>query len=199
MIASYKHRRDWVGKSIVQIAELERRDAADIVREIETEGGASVVNFSMNEEDVRMAMQLPWVATASDGGAKIPSADRPHPRSFGTFPRKIGRYAKELKMLSLPAAVRSSSGLPADILGLNDRGYVRAGLVADITVFDPETFLDTATFEEPYHAPTGLKHVLVAGVPAVYEGQATGALTGRALRKTRQPERQKSLATPSSN
>lgn len=190
MIASYKYRRDWVGKSIVQIAELEKREAADIVLEIETEGGASVVNFSMNEEDVRMAMQLPWVATASDGGAKIPSADRPHPRSFGTFPRKIGRYAKELKMLSLTAAVRSSSGLPADILGLNDRGYVRAGLVADITVFDPETFLDTATFEEPYHAPTGLKYVLVAGTPAVYEGQATGALTGRALRKTRQPERQ---------
>lgn len=93
-------------------------------------------------------------------------------------------------MLTLPVAVRSSSGLPADIIGLNDRGYLRAGLVADITVFDPDTFLDTATFEEPYHAPTGLKHVFVAGVPAVYEGQATGALTGRALRKTRQPERQ---------
>jgi len=190
MIASFKPRRDWVGKSIVQIAESEQRDAADIVLEIETEGGASVVNFSMNEEDVRMAMRLPWVATASDGGAKIPSADRPHPRSFGTFPRKIGRYAKELSMLSVSAAVRSASGLPADIIGLNDRGYVRAGLVADITVFDPEAFTDTATFEEPYHAPTGLKYVFVAGIPAVYEGQASGALTGRALRKTRQPERQ---------
>lgn len=88
MLASYKSRRDWVGKSIVQIAELEKRDAADIVLEIETNGGASVVNFSMNEEDVRMAMQLPWVATASDGGAKIPSPDRPHPRSFGTFPER---------------------------------------------------------------------------------------------------------------
>ncbi len=189
MIASYKHRRDWVGKSIVQIAELEKREAADIVLEIETEGGASVVNFSMNEEDVRMAMRLPWVATASDGGAKIPSADRPHPRSFGTFPRKIGRYAQELKMLSVSAAVRSASGLPADIIGLNDRGYVRTQMVADITVFDPQSFTDTATFEEPYHAPTGLKYVFVAGIPAVYEGQATGATMGRALRKTTQPER----------
>jgi N-acyl-D-amino-acid deacylase len=198
MIASFKHRRDWVGKSIVQIAESEQRDAASIVLEIETQGGASVVNFSMNEEDVRMAMKLPWVATASDGGAKIPSADRPHPRSFGTFPRKIGRYAKELSMLSLTAAIRSSSGLPADIIGLNDRGYVRPNMVADITVFDPETFLDAATFEEPYHAPAGLKHVLVSGVPAVYEGQATGALMGRALRKTRQPERQTSIALPPS-
>ncbi len=191
MIASYKPRRDWVGKSIVQIAESEKRDAAEIVLEIETEGGASVVNFSMNEEDVRMAMRLPWVATASDGGAKIPSADRPHPRSFGTFPRKIGRYAQELKMLSVTAAVRSATGLPADIVGLNDRGYVRPQMVADITIFDPTTFMDTATFEEPYHAPAGLKYVFVAGIPAVYEGQATGALNGRALRKTSQPERQK--------
>ena len=189
VIASYKPRRDWVGKSVIQIAESEKREAADIVLEIETEGGASVVNFSMQEEDVRMAMRLPWVATASDGGAKLPSADRPHPRSFGTFPRKIGRYAKELNMLSMTVAVRSASGLPADIIGLQDRGYLRAELVADITVFDPETFLDTATFEEPYHTPTGLKYVLVAGIPAVYEGQATGALAGRALRKTRQPER----------
>lgn len=189
MIASYKQRRDWVGKSLAQIADSEHRDAADVVMEIETQGGASVVNFSMDEEDVRMAMRLPWVATASDGGAKIPSADRPHPRSFGTFPRKIGRYAKESNTLSVSAAVRSASGLPADIIGLNDRGYIRAGLAADITVFDPNTFTDTATFEEPYHAPTGLQYVFVSGVPAVYEGQATGALMGRALRKTRQPER----------
>lgn len=191
MIASYKPRRDWVGKSIVQIAESEKREAADIVLEIETEGGASVVNFSMNEEDVRMAMRLPWVATASDGGAKVPSADRPHPRSFGTFPRKIGRYAQELKLLPVSAAVRSASGLPADILGLKDRGYLRPGLVADVTVFDPSNFRDMATFEEPYHAPTGLKYVFVAGVPAVYEGQATGAQAGRALRKTKSPELQK--------
>ena len=189
MIASYKPRADWVGKSIVQIAASEKREAADIVLEIETQGGASVVNFSMSEEDVRMAMCLPWVATASDGGAKIPSADRPHPRSFGTFPRKIGRYAKQLDLMSMTAAIRSCSGLPADILGLNDRGYLQAGLVADITVFDPNAFIDTATFEEPFHAPAGLKYVLVAGVPAVYEGQATGALMGRAIRKTRQPER----------
>jgi N-acyl-D-amino-acid deacylase len=93
LIASYKHRHDWAGKSIEQIATAEKREMADIVMEIEKHGGASIVNFSMNEEDVQLAMRLPWVATASDGGAKIPSADRPHPRSFGTFPRKIGRYA----------------------------------------------------------------------------------------------------------
>ncbi len=188
LIASYKPRRDWVGKTLDQIAAAENRETPDIVLEMESKGGASVVNFSMDEEDVRMAMHLPWVATASDGGAKLPSADRPHPRSFGTFPRKIGRYAQELKILSLAAAVRSASGLPADILGLTDRGYLRPGMVADVTVFDAKTFLDTATFEEPFHAPTGLRYVFVAGVPAVYEGQATGALAGTALRKTKQKE-----------
>ena len=184
LIASYKPRRDWVGKTLDQIATDEKRELSDVVLEIETKGGASVVNFGMDEEDVRMAMNLPWVATASDGGAKIPSADRPHPRSFGTFPRKIGVYAQELKILSLPAAVRSASGLPADIIGLTDRGYLLVGLVADVTIFDPKSFLDMATFDEPFHAPTGLRYVFVAGVPAVYEGQATGALAGTALRKT---------------
>ena len=121
-------------------------------------------------------------------GNVIPFADRPHPRSFGTFPRKIGRYAQDLKILSLASAVRGASGLPADILGLTDRGYLRPGMVADITVFDPKTFMDLATFEEPFHAPTGLRYVFVAGVPAVYEGQATGALAGTALRKTKQRE-----------
>lgn len=188
LIASYKPRRDWVGMTLDQIAAAENRDTPDIVLEMESKGGASVVNFSMDEEDVRMAMHLPWVATASDGGAKIPSADRPHPRSFGTFPRKIGRYAQELKILSLASAVRSASGLPADILGLTDRGYLRSGMVADVTVFDAATFVDMATFEEPFHAPTGLRYVFVAGVPAVYEGQATGALAGTALRKTKQKE-----------
>ncbi len=188
LIASYKPRRDWVGMTLDQVAMNEKREGADIVLEMESKGGASVVNFSMDEEDVRMAMHLPWVATASDGGAKLPSADRPHPRSYGTFPRKIGRYAQELKILSLASAVRSASGLPADILGLTDRGYLRPGMVADVTVFDPKTFMDLATFEEPFHAPSGLRYVFVAGIPAVYEGQATGALAGTALRKTKQKE-----------
>ncbi len=194
VIASYRQRRDWVGKSIEEIAQLEKRDAADIVLEIESAGGASVVNFSMQEEDVQLAMRAPWVATASDGGAKLPSADRPHPRSFGTFPRKIGYYGRQLKLLSVQQAIRSSTGLPADILGLDDRGYLREGAVADITVFDPEAFIDTATFEEPFQAPTGLKHVFVAGVPAVYNGQATERLLELRCARSRSPVNQRSAS-----
>lgn len=159
---------------------------ADLVLEIENYGGASVINFGMNEEDMQMAMPLPWVATASDGGAKVPTSSQPHPRSFGTFPRKIGRYAIEQGVMPLSAAIRSATGLPAEILGLKDRGWLKQGMVADIAVFDPMIFRDRATFDEPYRPPTGIRYVVVAGAFAVYDGQATGTLNGRSLRKAAQ-------------
>jgi N-acyl-D-aspartate/D-glutamate deacylase len=175
--------RQWIGSSIDDVATKEGVEVADLVLNIERNGGASVINFGINEEDMQMAMPLPWVATASDGGAKIPTSSQPHPRSFGTFPRKIGRYAIEQNVMSLSAAVRSASGLPAEILGLKDRGLLKSDLVADITIFDPATFRDHATFDQPYHPSTGVRYVLVAGAFAVYEGQATGALNGKSLRK----------------
>jgi N-acyl-D-aspartate/D-glutamate deacylase len=176
--------RQWIGSSIDEVATKEGVEVADLVLNIERNGGASVINFGINEEDMQMAMPLPWVATASDGGAKIPTSSQPHPRSFGTFPRKIGRYAIEQNVMSLSAAVRSASGLPAEILGLKDRGLLKSDLVADITIFDPATFRDHATFDQPYHPSTGVRYVLVAGAFAVYEGQATGALNGKSLRKS---------------
>ncbi len=182
-IATYAARRDWVGKSLDEIAKAESMEVADVVLKIERTGGASIVNFGMNEEDVRLAMRLPWVATASDGSAKIPSANLPHPRSFGTFPRKIGEYAIAEKTLSLEAAIRSATSLPAEIIGLSDRGLLKPGMVADVTVFDPKVFRDRATYEQPFLTPLGLRYVLVRGEMAVYDGLPTGALAGRAIRK----------------
>ncbi len=182
-IAAYSPRRDWVGKSIDEIATLENRSGVDIVLEIEANGGAKVVNFGMSEDDVKQAMTLPWLATASDGSSKIPSADQPHPRSFGTFTRKLGRYALADKVIDLPFAVRSCSGLPADIIGLKDRGYIKPDLVADICVFDPQKVMDQATYDEPFRYSTGIKYILVGGKIAIYEGTPTGALAGKALRK----------------
>ncbi len=182
-IAGYDKRRDWVGRSLDEIAKAESMEIVDVVMTIERNGGASVVNFGMDEEDVRMAMKLSWVATASDGRAKNPSADVPHPRSFGTFPRKVGRYAVEEGTLSLAAAVRSATSLPAEILGIADRGRLKKSSVADIAIFDPKLFRDQATFDQPYLPPTGMKHVLIAGELAVYEGVPTGALLGKAIRK----------------
>lgn len=182
-IASFGPQPEYVGKSLDEIAAAEKRSVTDLVLDIESRGGARIINFGMNEEEVRMAMQLPWVATASDGAARIPDADQPPPRNYGTFSRKIGLYCQKEKVLPLAAAIRSSSGLPADILGLSDRGYLRPGLVADIAVFDPKTFVDTATYDHPARYSTGIKYVFVAGTPAIFEGTPTGALAGRALRK----------------
>jgi N-acyl-D-aspartate/D-glutamate deacylase len=181
-IASYKPHRAWTGKSLAEIAKAEGRPAVDIVYEIERHGGARVVNFGMSEDDVRMAMRLPWVATASDGHAMIPGIDQPHPRSFGTFARKVGHYAIAENVLPLAAAIRSASGLPADILGVIGRGYLREGYSADVVVFDPKTFRDTATFDQPYRYAVGARYVLVNGSPAVFDGVPTGALAGKSLR-----------------
>src|SRR5690606_27295446 len=113
-------------------------------------GGAAAVSFNMSEDDVRFVMQLPWVATASDGSVKVEDGSKPHPRSYGTFTRKLGRYVLKEKVLGLEQAIRSCSGLPADILGMKDRGYIKAGLAADIAVLDPETLIDRATYKDPF-------------------------------------------------
>lgn len=182
VIASFRKRPEWVGKSLDEIAEAEKRPQLEIIEEITRAGGASAVSFGMNEEEVRYAMQLPWVATASDGSAKVPDADRPHPRSFGTFTRKLGRYALAEKVITLSAAIRSSSGVPADILSLKDRGYLKTGYAADIAVLDPRELMDQATFDDPYRYSSGVEYVFVNGRPAVYQGTPTGVLAGKALR-----------------
>jgi predicted amidohydrolase YtcJ len=132
-------------------------------------------------------MRHPFVATASDGATHLPGrGDRPHPRAYGTFPRKI-RYALYEKVLSLEQAIRSCSGWPAEILGLADRGVIRVGAFADIVVFDPSEFRDTATFKNPTHYAFGVEHLLVNGVAVIVEGGIRvkleeRKLPGRALR-----------------
>ena len=183
VISRFRPKQAWVGKSVKQIAISEGKTPFEIACEIARGGDAGVVNFSMSEDDVRFAMKLPWVATASDGRSYLPGADRPHPRSYGTFARKIGYYAIKEKLLTLEQAVHTATGLPADIIGFTDRGYLKPGLAADVVVFDPNQFIDTATYENPHRYASGVKFVLVNGTPAVHEGVPTGALAGKALRK----------------
>ncbi len=181
-IARCTHNPKWQGKTIAAIAEAQKKEPIDIVMEIERNGGAQVVNFSMNEDDVRIYMKQPWVATASDGGVQTPGASVPHPRSYGTFPRKIGFYAIEEKLIPVEQAIRSSTGLPADILKLKDRGYLKTGYFADVVVFDPKAFRDTATFEKPHQYAAGVKWVLVNGHAAIKDGEYREVLGGRVLR-----------------
>lgn len=181
-IASCAKHPQWAGRRLDEIAAELQITPLELVLEIEEEGGASVVNHSINEEDIRYVMTMPWVATASDGSSKIPSGDVPHPRSYGTFPRKIGYYSVREQCVPLAQAVRSSTGLPADILGMEDRGYLRVGMVADIAVWKAEDLIDKATYTKPHQYCEGVRYLLVNGMLAIHEGHLTGALGGKALR-----------------
>jgi predicted amidohydrolase YtcJ len=177
-----------VGRDLAAIARAEGTTPLEVVLDIQRHGGAQAINFGMSEPDVRAIMRCDFVATASDGSSHLPgSGDQPHPRAYGTFPRKI-RYALDEQVLSLEVAVRSCTTLPAQILGLPERGTLRPGAFADIVVFDPETFRDAATFDEPTKYAPGVRYLFVGGVALIAQGKPTvknavkGKLPGRALR-----------------
>lgn len=184
-IASYRLKPSWQGKDLETIANQEKKSALEIVLEIERNGGAGVVSFGMSEEDVRLIMKQKFVATASDGSSRTPDDSIPHPRSYGCFPRKIGRYAIEDGVITLEHALRSSSGLPADILRLPQRGYLKAGYFADVVLLDPKTFRDQATFDKPHQYATGVRYLYVNGKLTVNEGKYTEALAGKVLRHSK--------------
>lgn len=174
---------DYNGRKLKEIADEQQIDVVDLVLKIHESGGATVVNFSMSEEDVRFGMTRPWVATASDGWARMPNQSvRFHPRNFGTFPRKVGQYARRENVISMSHAIRSCTGLPADVLGLTDRGYLREDAVADVLVFDPDQFIDRATFEQPAQYSTGVKYLFIGGKLALRDAVPIEELHGRPIR-----------------
>lgn len=181
-IVTYAKKPEWQGKDLVAIATAEKKTPLDIVLEIERNGGAPAINFAMQEEGVRLFMKQPWVATASDGSTMLPSDTFQHPRSYGTFPRKLGLYTVQEKLMPLEQAIRSASGLPADVLRLPERGYLKPGYFADVVIFDPEKLRDTATFEKPHQYAVGVKYLFVNGKLAIEDGKLTGVVAGRALR-----------------
>lgn len=170
-------------KLVDEIAKEENKHVVDLVLELHALGGVKAVNFCMSEDDVCFGMNTAWVATASDGSGHVASPTATlHPRSFGTFPRKIGLFAIQREVIPLGQAIRSCTGLPADIFGFTERGYLRPGYYADVLVFDPKTFIDRATFEKPAVYSTGVCHLLLAGDFAIEDGKPSEKLFGRALR-----------------
>ncbi|WP_028932657.1 N-acyl-D-amino-acid deacylase family protein [Pseudonocardia spinosispora] len=148
------------------------------------QGSVAVVNHAMAADDVRTVLRYPGASVASDGWVLRPDGDgQPHPRSFGTFPRVLGGYVRAGD-LGLADAVHKMTGLPAARLGMTDRGMLRPGAVADITVFDPESISDRSTYDEPWQLATGVRHVFVAGRPVLTDGALTGARPGRVVRRT---------------
>jgi N-acyl-D-aspartate/D-glutamate deacylase len=184
-IARYTPKPAWQGKDLAAIAKLEGAKPVDVALEIERNGGAQVVNFCMSEEEVRLIMKQPFVATASDGASQAPSRTTvPHPRSYGCFPRKVGHYALGEKVITPEHALRSASGLPADILKLPQRGYLKVGYYADVVVLDPKAYHDTATFDKPHQYAPGVRYLFVNGTAAIDGGKYTGKLPGKVLRHT---------------
>jgi N-acyl-D-amino-acid deacylase len=159
--------------------------ACDII--IADRGATRILVRSMSEEDVQRIVTDPMVMVGSDGPCVAPygitGQGKPHPRLYGTFPRVLGHYARDLGLLGLPQAVFKMTGGAAMALGLADRGTIAVGNAADLVIFDPEKIIDSATFDDPHQYPVGIDTVLVNGVTVIDGGEHTGALPGRLLRR----------------
>ncbi len=153
---------------------------------VENQTSPQVIFFSMSEDDVQYALEQPWVSAGADSGSPTPEArarnSGAHPRAYGTFPRIVGHYVRDVKLFTLEEAVRKLTSQAAARAHLFDRGLLRSGMKADIIVFDPQTIRDVATFEDPHHFSEGVAHVIVNGVPVLRDGTMTGALPGRSIR-----------------
>jgi len=177
------------GRTVLDIADEEGQAPDEMALDIllRTDGSASVVCFSMSEENLVRWLGLTYVAIGSDGttrGAEGPTAvGKPHPRSFGTFSRFLGRYVREKQVMPLGEGIRRVTSLPASRMKLTRRGVLQEGAYADVTIFDPATITDTATYQAPLQYSTGVQYVLVNGEVAVRDGKLTPARAGRFLRR----------------
>jgi N-acyl-D-amino-acid deacylase len=188
MLASVQQpeNKKYEGQRMDEIARAMGKEPVDALCDllIAEHAAPYAIYFAMSDPDVDLAMQQPWVGFGSDGVAVNPSMafmGRPHPRFYGTFPRVLGVYVREKHVLTLPDAIRKMTSLAAQILGFTDRGLLRPGLAADITLFDPATVQDKATFENPMQYPVGIPYVIVNGVVVIDHGLHTGARPGRVL------------------
>jgi len=178
----------WQGKRISEIAAQQKKDPLDVVFDLilADHGQTGAIYFMMSEADMRAAMQSPFVSFCTDSGARATdgplAGSKSHPRGWGSYPRILGHYVRDEKLLSLETAVHKMTGGPAARVGLGDRGLIKEGMFADITVFDPAKVIDRATFESPNQYPTGIEYVLINGKISVDKGQRTAALAGRVLR-----------------
>ena len=190
MIAYCEGHPEFEGKTILEITQQRELDPFDFVFDllIEEKASVSVVRFLMCEKDMLTVLKHPVSMIGSDSSARAPygvlGKGKPHPRSYGTFPRVLGRYVREEGVLTLENAIRKMTSLPTQKLKLRDRGLIREGMCADITIFDPKSVIDTATYSEPHQYPNGIEYVLVNGKVVIDNGEHTGELPGQALRRS---------------
>jgi len=185
-IGNYEENPDYEGKNLEEILIAEGKEptvsnAADIIIEIQKNGGASCVFFQMIEDDIGDIMNLEYNMIASDGGIIEYGDGVPHCRSYGTFPRIIRKYVKEDKVISLEEAIKKMTSLPAQTLRITDRGMIKKELYADIVIFDIDKIKDTATYQQPHQYPEGINYVIVNGKIAAKNGEPTGKLPGKVI------------------
>jgi N-acyl-D-amino-acid deacylase len=175
------------GKSLAEVAKMRNESVPDTIMNLVLEDRSRVgtVYFMMDEENIKKQIALPWVSFGSDASSMVPeppfTKSNPHPRAYGNFSRLLGRYVRDEKIIPLEEAVRRLTGLPATNLELENRGFIREGMFADVVIFDPAQIADRATFEKPHQYSVGMKHVFVNGVQVLKEGEHTGAKPGRAI------------------
>jgi N-acyl-D-aspartate/D-glutamate deacylase len=181
-----RHRADPTleGRTLADIAKERGLEPIDLALELLEQGGAGLVSFNMSEDDIAYIMRKDYTMTGSDGGLVAMGEGKPHPRFYGTFPRKIARYVKERGTVTLAHAIRSMTSLPATVFRFEDRGQLRPGAWADLVVFDLERLRDRATYSDPHRLSEGVVHVLVNGALVMKDGEFefTEALPGKVLR-----------------
>ena len=199
LIGSYPSNPSYVGKTVAEVARELGGDPADVFFNLFKESvergvagepsGFGLMSFNMSDENVEKMMKRPWVMVSTDGGIRVPSPGKivsGHPRNYGTYPRVLGRYVREKKVLGLEEAVRKMTSLETQRLGIFNRGLIAEGMWADITIFDPEKVIDKAEYtpqEESLRYPEGIPYVIVNGILTIDEDKHTGAFAGKILRK----------------
>jgi N-acyl-D-aspartate/D-glutamate deacylase len=180
--------KQYEGKTIAQVAQMQNKDPLDALMDLVAADRDNVgaIYFSMSEPDVRLALQQPWNSIGTDFGEVSPtgplSEGKAHPRGYGSFPRILSMYVRELHVLTLEDAIRKFTSLPAQTVRLKERGLLKPGFYADITVFNPDTIKDISTFEDPNRTSQGIEYVLVNGVLSLEHDKVTGQVGGKPLR-----------------
>lgn len=191
MISSCSHEADKTceGQTVLDGANERGIAPFDFARELllNSRSQVGVVGFAMDEKNLHKVLSADFVMVGSDGSAVAPygklSNGKPHPRYYGTFPRVLGKYARDESVISLASAVKKMTSMPASSLGIQDRGSIDIGKWADLVVFDPATVIDKATFGDPHNYPVGIEHVIVNGHQTIRNGEHTGVRAGQVLRK----------------
>jgi N-acyl-D-amino-acid deacylase len=187
VVAQYASDTSLNGRNISEINRLKGKrkgtaNEAETILDMLQAGNAQMVYHGMNESDVSYFMKYPFNMPAADGGVSN-GRGVPHPRGYGTNARVLGRYVRELGVISVEEAIRRMTSLPAQKFGLKDRGLLREGFAADIVIFDPETVNDNATYNAPHQFSAGIPYVMVNGVPVIEEGRHNGSRKGKVLKR----------------